>query len=168
MAVPTRRECCSKRQQAVHGNATGCLPGYSSRHGDVPFWADHHNACCRRSAFVASSTLGGTFPPNSEIYLRLRRRTHLPAAGPGIWIPGGGRRRVRQRCGACDTCLDARGTTFAIVHRRHAMECPQRRIVARRVSASSCGLASPSLEGVEHLSAYRRIPKNAFCRSPVK
>jgi hypothetical protein len=50
------------------------------------------------------------------------RRTHLPAADRGIWIPGGGRRRVRPRRGAGDPCFDARGTTFAIAHRGYELD----------------------------------------------
>ena len=44
------------------------------------------------------------------------RQTRLPAADRGIWIPGGGRRRVRARRGDGDPFFDARGTTLAIAH----------------------------------------------------
>jgi len=44
------------------------------------------------------------------------RQTRLPAADRGIWIPGGGRRRVRSRRGDGDPFFDARGTTLAIAH----------------------------------------------------
>src|SRR6266436_428396 len=76
--------------------------------------------------------------------------------------------RELARAGKKATILEARGTTFAIAHRGCAMECPQRRVLAGRVSASSCGSASPSLEGVENRSTYRRVPVDAFCRSAIQ
>jgi hypothetical protein len=96
------------------------------------------------------------------------RWTYLPAVGAGIWISGGGWRRVRPWRGTCDACLDARGATLAIAHRGYAMECPQRRVLAERISASSRGPASPSLDGVGNRSTYRRIPGDVFCRSAIQ
>src|SRR5215831_8326906 len=58
---------------------------------------------------------------------RSMRWTHLPIAGSGIWIPGGGRRRVRSWRGACDACLDAGGGTFAVADRGYSMGRPRRR-----------------------------------------
>src|SRR6516162_2835062 len=81
---------------------------------------------------------------------RSMRWTHLPTVGSGIWLPGGGRRRVRPWRGACDPCLDAGGGTFAGADRGYSMGCPQRRILAERVSACSCGPTAPSLKRVEN------------------
>jgi hypothetical protein len=57
---------------------------------------------------------------------RPMRWTYIPAVGAGIWIFRGGWRRVRPRRGACDTCLDARGATFAIADQGYA---PSHRII---------------------------------------
>jgi phytoene dehydrogenase-like protein len=40
--------------------------------------------------------------------------------------------------------------SFALADRGYAMEWPQRRVLAERVSASSCGPAAPSLDRVEN------------------
>src|SRR5258707_6425090 len=85
---------------------------------------------------------------------RPMRWTYIPAVGAGIWISRGGWRRVRSRCGACDTRLDARGATFAIADQGYTMEFPQRRVLAERHSASSSGPVSSALDRVGNGSTY--------------
>ena len=99
---------------------------------------DRSRACTRRQK--------GDHPRGT----RPMRWTHLPTAGSGIWIPSGGRRRVRPWRGACDACLDAGGRTFALADRGYSMECPQRRILAEQVTACSCGPTAPGVERVEN------------------
>ena len=65
-------------------------------------------------------------------------RTHLSAAGGGIRVPGGRRRRVRPWRGPGDARADARGRIVAGAAPRHAMERPFRRAAAGRAAASAC------------------------------
>src|SRR6516225_8133741 len=64
---------------------------------------------------------------------------------------------ARDRCGgriyplpAQEFGYPAEGGTFAGAHRGYSMGCPQRRILAERVSACSCGPTAPSLKRVEN------------------
>ncbi len=59
-------------------------------------------------------------------------------------------RRVRPWRGTCDACLDAGGGAFAAADRGYSMACPQRRILAARVSACSCSPTATSLKRVEN------------------
>ena len=68
---------------------------------------------------------------------RAMRRTHLPAAGRRIRLPGGGRGRVCPWRRDGDAHRNARGGAFAIAARGHAMERPDGGIVASRLFAAA-------------------------------
>src|SRR6266481_5247064 len=81
-----------------------------------------------------------------------------PLPATQIWLSGGRRRRVRSWRGACDTSLDARGATFAVADRGHAVECPRRGVPPERISGSSCGPVLSGIGGTGNRSTDRRIP----------
>jgi len=85
---------------------------FGARHGDWimlsqrrTHFFDRRRGCRGPDGRPRACTLGqkGDHPRGA----RPMRWTYLPAVGAGIWISGGGWRRVRPWRGACDTCLDA-------------------------------------------------------------